>query len=104
MKPYEKDLAKLIQLSNRGCELVHQDSAGLDEADLRFLSAKGFIALLPAGDGAFWVRVEPPGLTHVADKKERREGFIKEHIASFLSGFASGVLVTLAGVWIARLL
>ena len=55
MKKYEHDLKKLIDLSEGGCELVHQEQTGLSEAELRFLAAKGFLRLHPAGDDEFWL-------------------------------------------------
>lgn len=104
MKKYEHDLKKLISLSGGGCEPVHQEASGLSESELRFLSAKGFIKLHPAGDNQFWVVIAPPGLAHFSNKSEAREGFIKEHIASFLTGFFSGVLVTVIAAWIVQVL
>lgn len=100
MKKYEHDLKKLIDLSEGGCELVHQEQTGLSEAELRFLAAKGFLRLHPAGDDEFWVIMEPTGLSHFSDKSEARESFFKEHLASFLTGFISGVLVTVVATWI----
>lgn len=100
MKKYEKDLRRLISLSNNGCIFVHQTETGMDEASLMFLDAKGLISLEPAGDDEFWVTMEPKGLTYFSDKKEGKRTFIKEHIASFLSGFVSGVLATVVATWI----
>ena len=100
MKKYEKDLQKLIKLSQGGCEPIHQTDCGMEEKQLRFLAAKGFVSLRPAGNNEFWIVLNPAGLSHFSDKDEAREAFIKEHVAGFLSGFASGVLVTVAANWL----
>ena len=104
MKQYERELKKLIELSKGGCKPVHQRTSGLSEDQLRFLSAKGLISLKPAGDNEFFILLTPAGLTHFSNKSEKREDFIKEHIVSFLSGFVSGVLVTVAAAWIVQTL
>lgn len=104
MKQYEKELKQLITQSNGGCDPVHQRATGLSEEQLRFLSAKGLIELRPAGNNEFWVTIAPRGLAHFSDKSETWEKFIKEHIISFLFGFAAGVLTTLAGAWLLQLL
>ena len=100
MKKYEQNLQKLISLSKGGCRPVHQDTSGMSEETLRFLSAKGLISLRPAGDNKFFIIITPAGLSHFSDKSEKREQFIKEHIVSFLSGFISGVLVTVVAALI----
>ena len=100
MKKYEKDLKKLIDISHSGCKPVHQDTSGMCEEQLRFISAKGLVSLLPAGDNKFVVILEPAGLAYFSNKSEKLEDFIKEHIASFLSGFVSGVLATVSATWI----
>ena len=100
MKKYEQDLKRIIELSDGGCEPVHQEMTEMTEAQLRFLAAKGFLSLEAAGDNKFWVVVEPAGLAYFSDKGEAKEAFIKEHLASFLSGFFSGVLVTVVAAWI----
>lgn len=104
MKGYEKDLRRLIHLSNGGCTPVMQGDTDMTEEQLRFLAAKGFISLGPAGDDEYWITIEPSGLVHLSDKSERREHFIKEHLVSFFSGFCSGVLVTLVSAWLIQLL
>lgn len=100
MKQYERDLKKLIEMSEGGCYPVHQSQTGMSEADLRFLAAKGFVSLHPAGNDEFWLVVEPSGLAHFSNKSEAREAFAKDKIVTFLSGFASGVLVTIVATWI----
>ena len=102
MKKYERDLQKLIGLSNGGCKPVHQKNCEMDGKQLRFLSAKGLISLTPAGNNEFFVTLAPAGLAYFSNEAEKRENFIKEHIASFLSGFVSGVLVTVAATWIVQ--
>lgn len=104
MKEYEKQLEQLISLSNNGCDPVDQAVSGMNEGQLRFLSAKGLIALTPAGDDEFWITIEPAGLAHFSNKSEKREGFIKEHLVGFLSGFVSGVLTTVLATWLIQLL
>lgn len=100
MKKYERHLKTLISKSNGGCKLVFGPDSGLSEAEMRFLSAKGFVSLLPAGDNKFIIRVESVGLTYFSDKQEALTLFLREHLFSFLggalSGFVSGVLLTLA--------
>lgn len=100
MKKYEKDLKTLIALSDNGCNPVHQTETEIDEAALMFLDAKGLISLEPAGDDEFWIVMQDKGLTYFSDRGEKRADFIKEHIVSFLSGFVSGVLATIAATWI----
>jgi len=100
MKKYERNLKKLISLSNGGCDLVPQETAGLTEEELRFLSAKGFVELNPAGDNLFWIWIEPSGLAYFSNKEEARSQFIKTNMVNFFSGFVSGVLVTVTAAWI----
>lgn len=104
MKQYERYLRDLIHLSNGGCEPVHQEQSELSEADLRFLSAKGFLDLSPAGDNEFWAELTPSGLSYFSDKAESRARFIKEHLVNFFSGFVSGVLVTILAAWLVQVL
>ncbi len=104
MKEYEKQLKQLISLSNDGCDPVDQAVTGMSEGQLRFLSAKGLIDLIPAGDDEFWITIEPAGLAYFSNKSEKRSGFIKEHLASFLTGFVSGVLTTVLATWLIQLL
>ena len=100
MKKYEQHLKKLISKSNGGCDLVFGPDSGLSEADIRFLSAKGLIALISAGNDEFYIRVDDVGLTYFSDKQEALMTFLREYLFSFiggvLSGFISGVLLTLA--------
>lgn len=100
MKEYERNLKKIILLSKGGCEPVHQEESKLSEADLRFLSAKGFLVLTPGGDNQFWMEVTPSGLSYFSDKADAKEKFVKEHIINFLSGFVSGILVTVLATWL----
>lgn len=102
MKKYEREIKRLIELTNGGCEPVHQKITGLTEDELRFLAAKKLLRLQPAGDNMYFVTVEPAGLTYFSDKREATGDFIKEHIATFLSGFFSGVLVTVIASWIVQ--
>lgn len=99
MKKYEKDLVRLLKLTKNGTKPIHQNASGLNEEQLRFLSAKELIQLQPAGDNLFLVQMKPAGLTHFEDKRERRADFIKSYFASylttFLAGLTSGVLLTL---------
>ena len=50
MKRYEKDLKRLQALTKNGSEPTDQESANLNDASARLLSAMGFIDLIPAGD------------------------------------------------------
>ena len=104
MKNYEKELEQPIRQSNDGCEPIHPETTDMTEAQLRRLEAKGLIALTPAGDDEFWITIEPAGLAHFSSKAETRRGFIKEHLVSFLSGLAAGVLATVAATWLIQLL
>lgn len=104
MKSYEKDLRRLIHLSNGGCTPVMQEDTNMTEEQLMFLAAKGFISLGPAGDDEYWITVDPPGLVHFSNKIEKRENFVKEHLATFLVGFVSGVLVTVVSNWLLQLM
>ena len=104
MKQYEKNLKYLIALSKAGSKMIHQNQAELTEDDLRFLSAKGLISLKPAGDNEFWIVLEPAGITYFSDQKSARENFIKDKLITFVSGFVSGVLVTVVATWIIQAL
>ena len=100
MKKYERHLKDLISKSDGGCKFVFGPDSGLSEAEMRFLSAKGFVSLFPAGDGDLFIRLDECGLTYFSDKQEALTAFLREHLFSFisgvLSGFVSGVLLTLA--------
>ncbi len=106
MKQYEKNLKKLISVCGGGSRIVRAPSTGISDSELRFLSAKGLISLSPAGNNAFYIRLEKPGLTYFSDKQEARSAFLREHLFTFLggvlSGFISGVLVTLATQYLTR--
>ena len=100
MRKFEKQLKKLIDLTDNGCIFVHQTKTGIDEATLRLLDAKDFISLEPAGDNEFWIVMQDKGLTYFSDKAEKKADFVKEHIVSFLSGFVSGAMATIIAAWI----
>lgn len=80
MKKYEKELEELIRLSNGGCDPVDQEITDMTEAQLRFLAAKGFVALAPAGDDEFWITIEPAGLAYFSDKEESPEARMLEQL------------------------
>ena len=101
MKQFEKSLIVLISKTEE-CNLVPEKCTGVPRSDIRLLSAKGLIKLSPAGNNEFNVSVEPSGVSYFADKSARREAFIKEHMVNFVSGFASGVLVTAVGTWLVQ--
>ncbi|MGW8114252.1 hypothetical protein ACVS9P_03555 [Caproicibacterium sp. NSD3] len=96
MKSYERTLKKLIDLSNEHFVFVTSDSSNklLDIQDLKFLKAKGLIDLHLAGDNEFYTVISNDGITYFSDKHDEKILFIKEHFFNFISGFASGVLVT----------
>nr|WP_325302265.1 hypothetical protein [uncultured Dysosmobacter sp.] len=100
MKKYERQLKELITLSEGGCEPVHQTQTDISEADLRFLRAKDLITLHPAGDGEFYIVVAPDGLAYFSNKRDARAFFVKDKVITFVSGFVSGVLVTVVAAWI----
>ena len=97
----------LIEKSNYGCDPVFCGDGLLSEAELRMLSAKKLISMEPAGDGQFYIVVEPSGLTYFDDKRKEKLDFWKNHVVKFFSGFVSGILVgvitTLLVSWLARL-
>lgn len=70
MEKFERDLNEIIELSNNGCDPVHQSQTNLTEADIRFLSAKGLISMQPAGDDLFYMILKPEGITYFSDQKE----------------------------------
>lgn len=85
MKAYEKQLEKLIALSNGGENLVRQGLTGMDEKSLRFLAAKGLISLESAGNNAFNIRVEHAGLTYFDDRSIRLKQFLLDNIIGFFA-------------------
>ena len=93
MKQFEKSLSVLISKTEE-CNLIPEKCTGVPRSDVRLLSAKGLIKLSPAGNNELYISVEPSGASYFADKSARREAFIKEHVVNFVSGFVSGVLVT----------
>lgn len=106
MKLFEQNMKLLIEKSNYGCDPVFCEDGLLSEAELRMLSAKKLISMEPAGDGQFYIVVEPSGLTYFDDKRKEKLDFWKNHVVKFFSGFVSGILVgvitTLLVSWLAR--
>lgn len=94
----------MISLSGDSCDLVHQKRSGLSERDLRILAAKNLVDLIPAGNDLFLIKLTPDGLTYFEDRRQRRVDFLKEHLATFVTGFASGVLATMATDWLIQAL
>jgi len=93
MKRYEKDLKRLQVLTENGGEPTDQETANLDDASARLLSAMGLIKLTPMGDNEFWITLTDDGVTYFYDRQKERLDFIKTHFANFLTGFLSGLLV-----------
>jgi len=93
MKRYEKDLKRLQVLTENGGEPTEQETANLDDASARLLSAMGLIKLTPMGDNEFWITLTDDGVTYFYDRQKERLDFIKTHFANFLTGFLSGLLV-----------
>lgn len=96
MKSYECALKKLIDFSNSHPEMVFCDSIdkSISFGDLKFLKAKGLIKLKSSGDNGYYAAVSESGITYFSDKHDKNVSFIKEHFFKFISGFASGILVT----------
>jgi len=103
MKKYEKDLKKLIKLSDGGSNFVHQENTGMNKAELRFLQAKGLVSFRPAGDNELYIVVESAGLTYFSNKHEQRIASAKQTIRDICM-FLSGVLVTVLAELIMRVL
>ncbi len=93
MKRYEKDLKRLQVLTENGGEPTDQETANLDDASARLLSAMGLIDRIPAGDNEFYITLTDDGVTYFYDRQKERLDFIKTHFANFLTGFLSGLLV-----------
>ena len=93
MKRYEKDLKRLQVLTENGGEPTDQETANLDDASARLLSAMGLIKLTPMGDNEFWITLTDDGVTYFYDRQKELLDFIKTHFANFLTGFLSGLLV-----------
>lgn len=104
MKRYEKDLKRLQALTKNGSEPTDQESANLNDASARLLSAMGFIDLIPAGDNEFWITLTDDGVTYFYDRQKERLDFIKNHFANFFTGFLSGLFVGVLAPWLIRLL
>ena len=85
MKTYEKQLEKLIALSDGGKDLVRQGLTGMDEKSLRFLAAKGVISLVPAGNNTFQIRVEHAGLTYFDNRSIRIRRFLWDNAIAFFA-------------------
>lgn len=99
MKQFEKDLKKVIAVTDNGCEPVFSSALNIPESRLRILKSKKLIRMQPAGDNYFMITVLDVGLTYFDNKCESQLQFIKENLAAlgvtFFGGFASGILVTL---------
>ena len=104
MKRYEKDLKRLQALTKNGSEPTDQESANLNDASARLLSAMGFIDLIPAGDNEFWITLTDDGVTYFYDRQKECLDFIKNHFANFFTGFLSGLFVGVLVPWLIRLL
>ena len=102
MKRYEKDLKRLQALTKNGSEPTDQESANLNDASARLLSAMGFIDLIPAGDNEFWITLTDDGVTYFYDRQKELRDFIKNLFGNFFTGFLSGLLVGVLVPWLIR--
>lgn len=100
MKQYEKNLKKLIRLSHVGGRLVSLQESGLSEEEARRLEAMGLVSLRSGWESKYHIELQRCGITYFHDKQTRREEFWREHIVSFVGGFAAGVLTTLVSSWL----
>lgn len=87
MTKYEKQLKQLIELTPENVNFINTPIDGIDEKDLRFLSAKGLVKMHRLGGNTMAVSVTAKGLTYFSDKRS--------HSRTAVVSFALGVLSTL---------
>ena len=102
MRKFEKNLKKLLAMSNGGCETIAE--SGLSQSELHMLSSGDFINLLPIGDNEFEVEVTAKGVLYFENRHKARVLFWADHLANFILGFLSGALVTAAAPMLLELL
>ena len=101
MQKFEKNLRK-IQL----CDKTPLTDVDLDipHKELDFLKALELSQFQRYYDNQIRIILTDKGMTYFHDKREKRLSFWKEHFINFLSGFISGVAVTLASTWLITIL
>ena len=97
MQKFEKNLLK-IQL----CDKSPLTDADLDISlkELKLLKALSLIQFKSYYDNQIRIILTDKGIAYFHDKREKRLSFWKEHFVNFLSGFISGVVVTLVSTWL----
>ncbi len=81
MKKFERDLKIIHKYDAEGHAGVFQGIDGLSESDLKFLSAKGFVKLSPAGDNELFAELTAKGRTYFLDQEEQKKSARKNWFA-----------------------
>lgn len=82
MKDYEKDLRKLLDLTDQGQKPILEEHTGLTRIQLTRLSEKYLISLRPAGDNRLRVFIEDAGKVYFENRAERIQDRIIQYTLS----------------------
>lgn len=96
MKPYEKHIKYLIEITDNGINPVYIPETPYNESDYRLLSAMGFVRLEPAGDNTFYCVLKKPCISYFENKKKMQKIRWLDRLWGFLSGLAVGILSAIA--------
>ena len=93
MTKYEKQLKQLIELTPEDVNFVRTPIDGINEKDLRFLSAKGLVTRRRLGGNTMSVSVTDKGLSYFSDKHSDS----RTTVVSFVLGIVS--TLTAQALW-----
>lgn len=100
MKKFESNLKTLIDATEGGCKTIPLDKSGMPEADARYLSARGFVKLISAGNNEFEIAVLPSGLIYFDLKADAAKLRWLDRIEGFFFGMVSTVVSGLFLQWL----
>lgn len=96
MKDYEKDLKKLLDLTDHGQKPIHEDASEMDRQRLVRLKNKGLIRLPAAGDNKVIVIIEDAGESYFEDRSERIRDFFLHYALNNLIAFGALVVAIIS--------
>lgn len=98
MRPYEKDLQKLLELSDRGRKPVHEKTAGMNRERMYVLSEQDLISLTKAGDNKLFITLTPAGIAYFDIRKEKKRAKIIDYCLKNWIAFLA-MLISLAALY-----